>query len=68
MVKNLNSRGGTDMGMNVLKLKEDGVYLDDKKLSGVTDLKIDSSVDNVTVLDLKMHVIVENLDNLNKTK
>lgn len=54
--------------MNVLKLKEDGIYLDDKKLYGVTDLKIDSSMDSVTVLDLKMHVIVDNLDNLNKTK
>ena len=53
--------------LNLVKINN-GVYIDDKEVRGVTDVQLDSSIDNISELTITMLCIVDGLDNINKNQ
>lgn len=59
--------GGDFRMLNQVKINN-GVYIDDKEVRGVTDVQLDSSIDNISELTITMLCIVDGLDNINKNQ
>lgn len=59
---------GDDFRMFSLVKFNNGIYIDEKEITGVTDVKLDSSIDNISELTIKMLCKVDGLDNINKNQ
>ncbi|KIL83045.1 hypothetical protein EH68_01570 [Enterococcus gallinarum] len=44
-----------------------GLFVDGAKINGLTDINIESSVDNVSEITLKFYGIIDGLDNIQET-
>ncbi|MGF2093768.1 hypothetical protein ACQUFP_07230 [Enterococcus casseliflavus] len=44
-----------------------GLFVDGTKINGLTDINIESSVDNVSVVTMKFYGIIDGLDNIQET-
>ncbi|WP_234981380.1 hypothetical protein [Enterococcus gallinarum] len=44
-----------------------GLFVDGTKINGLTDIKIESSVDGVSEVTLKFYGIIDGLDNIQET-
>ncbi len=44
-----------------------GLFVDGTKINGLTDINIESSVDNISVVTMKFYGIIDGLDNIQVT-
>lgn len=44
-----------------------GLFVDGTKINGLTDINIESSVDNVSEITMKFYGIIDGLDNIQET-
>lgn len=44
-----------------------GLFVDGTKINGLTDINIESSVDNISVVTMKFYGIIDGLDNIQET-
>ena len=49
--------------MNLVKL-DNGLYIDEKRIDFVTDVKIESSIDEYSEVTVKFYAKVDGLDNI----
>ena len=49
-----------------IEFKKDGPYLNGARIDGITDMKIDSKVDDFTRVDIKLVAKVHGLDDIDK--
>lgn len=44
-----------------------GLFVDGTKINGLTDINIESSVDNVSAVNMRFYGIIDGLDNIRET-
>ncbi|HBL1458324.1 TPA: hypothetical protein ACGU3G_000885 [Enterococcus faecium] len=44
-----------------------GLFIDGRRVDGLTDINIESSVDNVSAITMKFYGIIDGLDNIQET-